>query len=169
MKAPTLTTDRLSLREATFRDAEFLFQLMNSPGWIEFIGDRGIKSMADAENYISDRLIASYKLWGYGLYVVYQIENNIPVGLCGLVNRPTLPTVDLGFALLPVHEGKGYGTESAREVLRWAREELKLTPILAITHPENIRSQALLERLGMQFVEEKILEGGEEAVCIYEI
>ncbi|MEL6628847.1 MAG: GNAT family N-acetyltransferase, partial [Bacteroidota bacterium] len=102
-------------------------------------------------------------------YVVYQIENNIPVGLCGLVNRPTLPTVDLGFALLPAHEGKGYGTESAREVLRWAREELKLTPILAITHPENIRSQALLERLGMQFVEEKILEGGEEAVCIYEI
>ena len=146
-----LETERLVLEELSAGDEKFIFELMNSPGWIEHIGDRGINTLDDAINYLNSRLIASYKVNGYGLFKVVLKDNSTPVGLCGLVNRPSLDYPDIGFAFLPKHMGKGYGYESAAAILIYSKEVLGLEQVVAITSAENTKSQKLLERIGLKF------------------
>ena len=143
-------TERLILDELSLNDAEFIFELMNSPGWLEHIGDRGIKTLEDARTYLTSRLISSYRINGFGLYRVLEKEKKLPVGLCGLVNRASLPYPDIGFAFLPSSIGKGYGLESAKAVLRFSKETLGLEKVVAITSPNNKRSQKLLEKIGLK-------------------
>jgi len=146
-------TERLVLREFEPADAVFLQELMNTPGWLAFIGDRGIKTPEDAGNYITDRLQPSYGKYGFGLYLVALREGNTPVGMCGLVKRDMLEETDIGFAFLPQYAGKGYAHEAALAVLRYAALELGLQKIVAITVPDNTRSIHLLEKLGLVFRE----------------
>src|SRR6187549_3768173 len=96
-----LETDRLSLREFVLDDAAFLLSLLNSPGWLKFIGDRGVHTIEDARKYIAERLVSSYRTFGFGFYVVTPKDEDIPIGMCGLVKRDTLEDVDIGFAFLP--------------------------------------------------------------------
>lgn len=143
-----LRTARLCLREATLEDAPFFFELMNSASWIEHIGNRGIKTLADANSYISNNLIESYNTNNYGLYVICLEAT--PIGLCGLVKRDYLPLPDLGFALLDTHVGQGYVQEAGAAVLDVAFGELKFMKILAITSEGNSASQATLSKLGFE-------------------
>ena len=135
-----LTTERLALDEAVLEDAEFIFDLLNSPNWIEFIGDRSIKSIKDAERYIQNSLINSYREHGFGLYKMVLIESNEPIGLCGLLKRATLDHPDIGFAILPEFEGMGYTYEAAKATIEYAHAALSLATILAITSEDNTRS-----------------------------
>ena len=143
-------TDRLSIKETKIEDAPFIFELLNSPTWIQFIGDRGIKSNKDAETYIKNSLIDSYTRLGHGLYKVILLESARPLGLCGLLKRDYLDLPDLGFAILPEHEGKGYTYEAALAVLNHTRETLEYTKISAFTKIKNLRSQNLLTKLEFQ-------------------
>src|SRR5690349_10812658 len=113
-----LETQRLTLREFELDDAAFLLTLLNSPGWLKYIGDRNVRSIEDAEKYINDRLMSSYRTFGFGFYVVTAKDSEIPMGMCGLVKRDTLEDVDIGFAFLPEYFGKGYALESASAVLK---------------------------------------------------
>lgn len=142
-------TPRLSLEHATPEDAAFCFQLMNSKSWIEFIGDRGIHSTETAKVYICTNLMESYAKNGYGLYVMRLKEDLKPIGLCGLLKRSYLESPDIGFAVLPEYEGKGYTFEAARAILYYGTDHLKIHPILAITTDTNTRSRRLLTRIGM--------------------
>ena len=118
--------------------------LTNSPGWLEFIGDRGIKTIADAENYIINGPMASYAKYGHGLYLISLKDTHTPVGICGLLQRETLPDKDIGFALLPEYTGKGYALEAATAIMQYSREQLGIHRIAAITLPGNTRSIRLL-------------------------
>lgn len=102
-----IQTERLILRQLTPADAPFILQLLNEPSWLQFIGDRGVRTLAEAEQYIINGPIAMYVEYGFGLYVVEQKENPQPMGLCGLIKRPLLEDVDIGFAFLPAFWGKG--------------------------------------------------------------
>jgi RimJ/RimL family protein N-acetyltransferase len=156
----TLETDRLVIREADPKhDAEFMLELLNSPGFLRYIGDRGVRTVADAADFIETRYRQSYRDNGYGLYAVGLRETAEPVGLCGFVRRDTLPGPDLGFAFLPGHEGKGYGFESASAVMSYGRERLSLGEIYAITTLDNKASIRLLEKLGFEFV--RVIESPE--------
>ena len=146
-----LETERLVLEELSTGDEQFIFELMNSPGWIKHIGDRGIKTLKDAINYMNSRLIASYRVNGYGLFKVVLKDSSTPIGLCGLVNRSTLEYPDIGFAFLPDQSGKGYGYESASSILDYAKEVLGIEKVVAITSAENTKSQSLLEKIGLKF------------------
>ena len=107
MAKTILETERLLLREITIEDAYFLFQLMNDPDWLQFIGDRNIVSIKAAEDYISNKLQPSYAKFGFGFYLTSLKEENFPIGICGLVKRPALEHVDIGFAFMPEFRKKG--------------------------------------------------------------
>ena len=144
-----LQTERLILRRLSTDDAPFVFELVNDPDWLRFIGDRGVRTLDDARDYIRKGPIDSYERLGYGLYAVERKEGGRPIGICGLVRRDFLDDVDIGFALLPAFRGKGYAREAARAVMSHARD-LGLDRILAITSQDNVASQRLLERLGLR-------------------
>ena len=146
-----LTTERLTLRHATTADHRFMFELVNDPAFIRNIGDRGVRTMADAERYVLDGPISSYEKFGFGMYVAALRESGTPIGLCGFVKRDWLPDVDLGFAFLPHYRSQGYAYESASAVRRYGHEVLGLTRIVAIVSPANADSIRLLEKIGLRF------------------
>jgi RimJ/RimL family protein N-acetyltransferase len=144
-------TDRLVLRRVTLADAPFILELLNDPDWLRFIGDKGVRTVEDARGYIETGPLASYARHGFGLYVVARKADPAPIGLCGLVKRDVLPDVDVGYAFLPQHRGNGYAHEAAAAVLRFARDQVGLPRIAAITNSENERSIRVLEKLGLSF------------------
>jgi len=158
--AQVLKTERLDLRHIELDDAAFIRELMNEPPWIEFIGDRGIRTLADARAFIRDRLIPSYEQHGFGFYLTELREDQTQLGICGLIKRDSLDDVDLGFALFERHWGRGYAREAAEAVIDFARDTVGLSRLAAVTNPKNVRSARLLEALGMKF--ERMVRLGDE-------
>src|SRR5689334_21788901 len=112
-----LETQRLILRRFTLDDAAFLVELVNDPGWLANIGDRKVRSLEDARNYLRKGVQAMYDRVGFGMYVVTLKESGEPNGTCGLIQRDELPDVDIRFAFLPGHRGRGFAFESAAAVM----------------------------------------------------
>ena len=161
-----LETERLTLRELiSADDGEFVYALLNTPKFIQYIGDRGVRSVEQAQDFIENRYRQSYCDHGYGLYAVELKADNTVVGMCGFVRRDTLPGPDLGFAFLPEHEGKGYGFESAKVVMGYGRKTLGFTTVLAITSQDNEVSGKLLEKLGFRF--DRLIESGDETLKLF--
>jgi [ribosomal protein S5]-alanine N-acetyltransferase len=144
-------TARLLLREMTPEDAAFILKLVNDPAWIQFIGDKGIRTIDGARRYIIEGPMEMYAQLGFGLWLVEQKESRIPIGMCGLIKRPALDDVDVGFAFLPENRGQGYAFESASATIAHARKAFGLTKLSAITAPANNRSVRVLEKLGFKF------------------
>ena len=153
----SIQTNRLILREFTLKDAPFLLVLLNTPTWLQFIGDRGVRTVEGAEQYISDRFFKSYQTHGFGFYVMALKSDNTPIGTSGLINREGLDGVDMGFALLPEYEQKGYGFEAGQAVLSLAKDDFNLPSLLAITNQDNHNSQKLLTKLGFEKKEKMIV------------
>jgi [ribosomal protein S5]-alanine N-acetyltransferase len=143
-------TGRIILRSLESRDAAFILELLNDPAWIQYIGDKGVRTLADAEHYIEDGPRAMYSAYGFGLYLAELKHSGEAIGLCGLLKRDWLEDVDIGFAFVPAYRRKGYAYEAAQAVLRYANDTLNLTRIVAITSLGNERSARLLERLGFR-------------------
>jgi LAS superfamily LD-carboxypeptidase LdcB len=148
---PVIATPRLSLRRAAPGDAGFFLELLNEPAFIRNIGDRKVRTEADALAYIADKIAASYAVHGFGLYVVELRDTGAPVGICGFVKREVLPHADIGFSFLERHWSRGYALESAAAVLEFGRTSLGFRRVLGVTALENPRSIRLLERLGLRF------------------
>ncbi|HEY7697895.1 MAG TPA: GNAT family N-acetyltransferase [Vicinamibacteria bacterium] len=146
-----LETERLTLRRLELGDAEFILGLLNDPSFLRFIGDKKVRTLEDAREYISSGPIASYERHGFGLYLTERREDGVPIGICGLLKRESLKDVDIGFAFLPRFWSKGYAFESASAVMTYARSVLGLGRVVAITSPENDPSIRLLTKLGMKF------------------
>ncbi len=145
-----LETPRLHLRRFTPADAEFIVELLNTPGWHRFIGDRGVRTTADALAYLERAVFSSYERFGFGLYHVAQKSDGAPVGMCGLLQRDYLDAVDVGFAFLPAFEGRGYASESAQRVLTHARDDLARREIAGVVQADNAASIRVLEKLGLR-------------------
>jgi len=152
----SLQTDRLIVRPITFDDAPFILTLLNEPSFLRYIGDKQVRNLEDARQYILNGPVASYERHGFGLCLMELRETHTPVGMCGILKREELPDPDIGFALLPDFCNKGLAFEAATAVLQDARERLKLESILAITSLDNVASINLLERLGFRF--ERVIE-----------
>ncbi|WP_045516091.1 GNAT family N-acetyltransferase [Neobacillus niacini] len=146
-----LETDRLILRWLTTDDAAFILELLNDPSWIHYIGDKGVRTLEDAKNYILTGPLNMYSQLGFGLYLVERKQGKSPIGICGLLKRDTLENADIGFAFLSRYQSQGYGFESASAALKYGHEQLHLKRILAITSMDNHGSSKLLEKIGMKF------------------
>lgn len=162
-----LETNRLKMREFSAEDAAFVLRLLNEPSFIEFIGDRGVRNLFDAKRYLHDGPMTSYRQHGHGLLHLSLKEGDVPIGMCGLVKRDTLPDPDIGFALLPAFWGRGYVTEAAEAVLQHGQKTLGIRVVLGITTPGNARSIAVLQKLGLSFIEEKPLGDRPEPLKIF--
>jgi len=146
----TLETGRLLLREFTADDADLVLKLVNEPAFLRYIGDRGVRTLDDARRYIADGPVAGYALHGHGLMRVVRKADGVEVGMCGVLKRDTLPDPDIGFSFFPEYWSQGYALESARAIMRHARETLRLGRILAITTADNEPSMRLLGKLGFR-------------------
>ena len=107
-----LETERLRLKEFTLEDAAFILQLLNSPGWLKYIGDKQVRTEEQARNYLQQGPIKSYSENGFGLAMVETKTDQNPIGICGLLKRTSLPNPDIGFAFLPLYWGQGLALES---------------------------------------------------------
>ena len=161
-------TDRLKLREFSKEDAPFLLELLNTPAWIKFIGDRNVRTLDEARDYASNRLITSYHRFGFGLYMV-QLKDNTPIGMCGLVRREALEDVDLGFAFLPEYNGLGYAKEASTAVMDLAKKKVKTKRLVAITMVDNSNSINLLRKLGFNFEKTVNFPGEEQTLMMYSV
>jgi len=146
-----LETKRLTLRYFSPDDAEFIVRLLNEPSFIEFIGDKGVRTVEEANQYLLNGPMDSYEQFGYGLNMVELKETGEPIGMCGLVRRENLDDADIGYAFLEQYWSKGYARESAEAVLEHAQNTLGLDRIVAIVTPENRSSIKLLEKVGLTF------------------
>lgn len=144
-----LETDRLIIRKLTVEDNEFILELLNSPNWLEYIGDRNIKTLKQAVQYIEGMLKNCHQ-HGYCLHVIELKESIIPVGLCGFLKREYLDSADIGFAILPDYERKGYTFEAAQAIVQYGISELQLGLIYGITSEKNSNSQNLLKKIGLK-------------------
>lgn len=144
-------TERLILRKLDLEDDAFIVSLLNTPQWLQYIGDRNVHSLADARAYLLKGPMASYEKNGFGLSLVALKDSGTAIGMCGLLRRDTLDAPDIGFAFLPEYAGKGYGYEIASSLIAYARSAWNLDRILAITLPDNLRSLQLLKKMGFQF------------------
>ncbi|MCE5168360.1 GNAT family N-acetyltransferase [Paenibacillus profundus] len=162
-----LETDRLILRRISTDDAEFMLELLNNPSWLQFIGDKGVRTVEDARNYILKGPVEMYARLGFGLYLTELKADGVPIGICGLIKRDSLEDVDIGFSFLPRFWAKGYAYESASATIAYGKNVLGLNRIAAITSLNNHSSKKLLDKLGLQFERMVSLSNGAQEVRLY--
>jgi RimJ/RimL family protein N-acetyltransferase len=145
-----LDTARLRLRTLALDDAAFYLKVMNTPLFYQWIGDRNIRTEAQAREALAVGPLTMQSMRGFSIYLVERLSDGAAIGMCGLIKRETLEDIDLGYAYLPEFAGHGYATEAATGVLAHARA-LGLKRVVAITTPGNDASDAVLRRVGMRF------------------
>lgn len=146
-----LETARLTLRRFTLDDAEFMLGLLNEPSFIANIGDRGVRTVEGARQFLLSGPIASYERNGYGHYLVELRGSLTPIGTCGLINREFINEIDVGFAFLPAFWSQGYAFEAASAVMEYGRSQLGLKRIVAVVSPGNTGSIRVLTKLGLHY------------------
>ena len=162
-----IEAERLSLREMSEADAAFVLEVLNDPDFIRYVADRGVRTIEDAARYIDERFTESYRQNGFGLWLVEAKDEGVPVGICGLVKRASLPGVDIGYAFLPPFRSRGYAFEAASGALRYARDVLGLPRLHAVVNPDNAVSIRVLEKLGLKFERTVRLLGEESDINLF--
>ena len=161
-------TERLIIKPTNTEDAKFIFEIMNTPKYYKYIGDRNIKSLEDAENYIKNRMLLQYEKVGFGNFTIILKSDDSKIGFCGIYLRDGLDIPDIGFAFFEEFEGKGYAFEAASELKKLAKTEFGLQKLSGITVEYNHSSRKLLEKLGLKFQKKFFMEGDPEELMYYE-
>ena len=161
-------TERLVLKPADADDAEFFLELYNMPKFLKYIGDRGIRTVRDAENYIKERFIPQFEKLNFGNYVVVLKENNEKIGAVGIFAREGLDVMDIGFSFFEEYEGKGYAYESASKIKEAVEKEFGITRLSAITTKDNFSSKKLIGKLGLKYKKLVRLIGETEELMYFE-
>lgn len=161
-------TDRLILKPAGEQDADFFLELYNMPSFIQYIGDRNLRTKEDAENYIKSRFIPQIEKLGVGNYVVILKEDHTKIGAVGIFEREGLDVLDIGFSFLEKYEGKGYAYESANKLKEVAATDFGVKKLSAITTKDNFSSQKLIEKLGLKFQKMVTIPNDDAELMYYE-
>ena len=167
-KHKSYETKRLYLTPTNQDDVEFILELLNTPKWLQYIGDRNVRTIDEAKNYITEKITAQFERLGFGNFTVIRKSDGLKIGSCGLYDREGLDGVDIGFGFLPDFEKQGYALESSMKVKDLAINEFGLKIINAITSKENIPSQKLLNKLGLSYIELITLPDSDEELMFYQ-
>jgi RimJ/RimL family protein N-acetyltransferase len=165
----TYETERLLLKPTSEVDAEFVFELFNTPNWLKYIGNRNVLSIESAKEYIKCKMLPQLERLGFGNYTVIRKSDHVSMGICGLYDREGLDGLDIGFAFLPEYGGNGYAFESANKLKQVAFTEFGITEIVAITTQDNTASQKLLEKLGLTLTGTTKIPNDDEELLLYKI
>lgn len=163
-----LQTERLKLKPAEINDAEFFLKLYNEPLFIKFIGDRNLKTIADAENYIKEKFLPQFEKLGFGNYVILRKDDGKKIGAVGVFVREAFEIPDIGFSFLEIYQNKGYGFEAANLLKNYVSEKFNLKKLSAITTTNNISSQKLIEKLGLKYFKMVEFPGDDVLLRYYE-
>jgi RimJ/RimL family protein N-acetyltransferase len=169
MNIPIIETERLFLKPFSPSDSSFIVELMNTEGWIKYIGDRNIKTISQAEEYLESGPGKSYRENGFGLSLVELKAEGTPIGMCGLIKRDYLDHLDIGFAFLPAYTGQGYAYEVAHKTIEHGFKQLRQKKILAITIPSNASSIKVLEKLGFIYDKTIVSKDTSEELFLFAI
>ncbi|TMI81104.1 MAG: GNAT family N-acetyltransferase [Bacteroidetes bacterium] len=164
-----LVTERLILRRFTLSDTAFIIELLNTEGWIKYIGEKNVRTTDQARAYLENGPLKSYRNNGFGLALVELKANHVPIGMCGLISRDYLDHLDVGFAFLPNHTGHGYAFEIVTKTIEHVFSELEQEQIFAITLPQNYSSIKLLAKVGFGYNKNFITPDTNEELCLYSI
>lgn len=161
-------TDRLILKPTSIDDASFFLELYNTPKWIQFIGDRNVRTIEQAEDWIRTKIMPQFERLGYGNYVVIRKADGVKMGASGLYDREGVDGIDIGFAFLPQYERQGYAFEAATRIKEAAFNTFSLEKLSAIATVDNIASQRLLEKLGFTLQKRIVLPNDDVELVLYE-
>jgi RimJ/RimL family protein N-acetyltransferase len=162
-------TERLILKPTDITDAKFLLELMNSPKWLKYIGDRNIHTIKNAESYITEKVMTQFDRLGFGSYTVIRKSDGSKIGTCGLFDREGVSGIDIGFGFIPGYEKQGYAIESSLKIKDLAINKFGLKKISGITSKQNIPSQKLLEKLGLRYIKPLTLPNSDEEIMFYQL
>ena len=162
-------SERLIIIPTLEQDAKLIYQLMNSPKFIKYVGDRQLYSVENAEKYIQDKMLPQLHSHGYSNYSLINKKNGAKIGICGLYDRKGLDGIDIGFGILPEFEGLGYAFESSSRIIKAAFDELEIPEIKAITNKENVSSKSLLLKLGFKLNRTIVLPNESDELLLYKI
>jgi len=160
-------TPRLKLRELTVDDAEFILGLVNEPSFLANIGDKGVRTLDDAKEFILDGPWKRGQRRGYGQFMVELKPDGTPIGVCGLLYRKALDVTDVGCAFLPPYWRQGFAYEAASAVMKYGRSTLGVKKIVGLTSEENLASIGLLEKFGMTFQGIVKMSEDDEGTALY--
>lgn len=163
-----LETERLRIRNFALGDSAFILRLLNEPSFIQYIADKGARTLDQAGDYLLNGPIKSYETHGHGLYAVELQGSSELIGMCGLIKREQFADIDLGYAFLPEFWSKGYAHEAASAVLAYGERSLGLTGTIALVSPDNTPSIKLLEKLGFAYSREIKMDEGDPGTALYE-
>ncbi|MBW8362484.1 MAG: GNAT family N-acetyltransferase [Kaistella sp.] len=164
----TFETERLSMRPMSAEDSAFVLALYNEPNFLKYIGDKKIRTIEEAEEYIKTRFRPQIEKLGYGNYLITRKSDGLRIGSVGIFQREGMDVHDIGFSFLGEFEGKGYGFEAASELMKQAFAHFGLKKISAVTSKDNVASQKLIEKLGLKFKKLVILPDETEELMYYE-
>jgi len=162
-----LETERLTLRRVTLDDAALMLAIWNDPAFIRHVGDRGIRTIEEAEAALKEGAFKLYDEFGYGPYCMSRKKDGALIGICGLFRRENLTDPDIGFGVLPDYCGKGYAGEAAQAVVAHARNDLGIECLTAIVSPENVASIGLIEKLGLRFDRGITMPDDDDEISLY--
>ncbi|MGO4820513.1 MULTISPECIES: GNAT family N-acetyltransferase [unclassified Flavobacterium] len=165
----TFETERLFLKPTSVEDAPLLLTLLYSPKWLQYIGDRNVRNIEQAEDYITHKMRPQMERLGFGNFTIIRKDDQHKIGSCGLYDREGLEGIDIGFALLPDYEKKGYAFEAVNKLKDLANEHFKLKEISGITSKKNKASQALLMKIGLKYEKDIVLPNETEEIQFYKL
>ena len=164
-----METNRLKIRTLNEGDAPFLFQLMNTLKWHQYIGDKGIANVQDARKYIRSKMSTDLDEKGFINHLMIEKASNRPVGTCSIHDRDGVEGLDVGYAMLEEFEGLGYATEGATLMVQMAFTRFKSNQLSAITSIQNRDSQKVLEKIGFRYQSNIMLPDGKEEIRLFVI
>ena len=150
-------TPRLILRQITIDDAPLILELNSNPEIVKYVHEPTLKTVEQAEEIITNIILPQYKN-NLGRWAIITKDNNDFIGWCGLKYRPEMDEIDLGYRLMQNAWGKGYATEAAAKTLEYGFRTLNIKLITGRAHIENLASIKVLEKIGMDFIGEGIVD-----------
>ncbi len=160
-------TERLVINNITLADAPFMVDLLNSPGWLQYIGDKQVRDEFSARRFIKQRFLSSYEELGYGYYLVKSIADEQPMGIVGFTNREQYEYPDFGFAFLPEFTGRGFALEASAAVFDYGQQAFGFLILDAGTLSDNHSAARLLAKLGFRALGEMENQWGQGELILH--
>ena len=165
-----ITTPRLKLRTYRQDDLPAFAALNADPAVYAHLGGEPLTAQYSDE--IAEWAQICHRDEGIGLLAVERIDDGVFLGMCGLHHQQSYPDdLEVGWRFASQYWGQGYATEAAQGWLRYGFEVQSAPRVISITEAENVRSLAVMKRVGMVFDHEaEVVDDGETfAAVIYAI
>lgn len=148
MIVPTIDTPRLRLREQRPGDTETLTRAYADENFARFITTQRRALTAKEAWQALSSVAGSWATSGFGMWIVEERDTGIVAGRVGPWAPPGWPGFEVGWAILPEHQGKGYASEAAAAAMVWAHDALGRDEIIHLIDPANAPSERVAQRLG---------------------